>query len=355
MKAYLHIYELIKHAIVTGAYPYGSKIPSKRVCAQDNNVSLVTVEHAYELLAEEGYIEPKQRSGYIVAYKESDMFLTTESSQALPVNSVSVIANSNVDEQFPFSVLTKTMRKVILDYGESIMVRSPGCGHGDFRAAIAGYLARSRGIEVQPEQIVIGAGAEYLYGLIVELLGRGKTYAIENPSYEKIEQVYRARGVDIELLPISKHGISSKALEGSEADVLHVTPYRSYPTGVTATISKRKEYITWASSGGRYIIEDDFESEFSLLRKPEETLYQMSTHENVIYINTFSRTISPSIRVGYMVLPRTLIGTFEEKVGFYSCTVPMFEQLLIAQLLRSGDFERHINRIRRKRRNEGRA
>ena len=152
------------------------------------------------------------------------------------------------------------------------------------------------------------------------------------------------------MLPLSKDGIDSSSLFGSGANILHTTPYRSYPTGVTASASKRHEYIRWASAKGRYIVEDDFESEFSVSSKPEDTLFALSSGGNVIYLNTFSKTISPSLRIGYMVLPQKLVADFDERLGFYSCTVPTFEQYVIARLFQNGDFERHINKVRRDKR-----
>jgi GntR family transcriptional regulator/MocR family aminotransferase len=236
--------------------------------------------------------------------------------------------------------------------GELLLEKSPNEGVSELREAIKSYLARNRGMQVEAEQIVVGAGSEYLYSLIVELLGRHRTYAIETPSYKKIEQVYKATEITYELLPLTTAGIDSKALAETKADVLHTTPYRSYPSGVTATASKRHEYIRWAEQGDRYIIEDDFESEFSVLAKPTETLFALSGGGNVIYMNTFSVTISPSLRIGYMVLPRHLADTFREKLGFYSCTVPTFMQYVLTELIQNGDFERHVNRVRRNKRKE---
>lgn len=352
VKAYIKIYEDIKQAIISGAYTYGSKIPSKRNCALANEVSIITVEHAYELLAEEGYIEPRERSGYIVCFRENDGFAGSASHVTLEAHFHDAHENYTYpDTQFPFGVISRAMRKVISDYSEALMGRIPAGGSPDLKQELALYLERSRGFKVNPEQIIIGAGSEYLYGLIVELLGRDKVYAIESPSYKKIAQVYNSREVELQLLPLGNDGISSSALASCSADILHVTPYRSYPTGVTATASKRREYLTWASDG-KYIIEDDFESEVTPLRKAEETLFAASDKDNVIYLNTFSRTISPSIRVGYMVIPESLLDVFDKKLGFYSCTVPLFEQLVIAQLISNGDFERHINRLRREKRSQ---
>lgn len=198
--------------------------------------------------------------------------------------------------------------------------------------------------------MVIGSGAEYLYSLIVGMLGRNRLFALESPSYEKIEQVYRWAGAACELLPLSPDGIDSRALAETRASVLHISPYRSYPTGVTATASKRHEYLRWAAGGGRVLVEDDFESEFSVSSKPEETMFSLSKGGRVIYLNTFSKTISPSLRMGYMVLPRELVPLFQEKVGFLSCTVPALEQFVLAELLAGGDFARHINRVRRAKR-----
>jgi len=336
--AYLQNYNQIKADIISGVLE--GKLPSKRLLADELGVSTVTVEHAYALLADEGYIEPRERSGYFVIFKQGDGFSLGETAP----NPQPQRTHSYPD--FPFSVLSKTMRNILSVYGERILEKSPGEGCEELRTALARYLARNRGLNITTEQIVIGSGAEYLYGLIIELLGRDRVYGIEKPSYAKIAQVYGAAEVTVEHLPLSHDGIDSAALAATAATVLHTTPYRSFPSGVTASASKRHEYIRWAE--GRYIIEDDFESEFSVSTKAEDTLFSLSKSENVIYLNSFSKTISPALRIGYMVLPKALVDPFREKLGFYSCTVPTFEQLVIASLLDNGDFQRHINRVRRK-------
>lgn len=345
--AYLQLYEQLRANIVSGVYPYMSKLPSKRLIASESGVSVITAEHAYELLCDEGYAESRERSGYYVMFRENDGFSLPQEDYGAPCRS---IPHPEIDQDFPFSLIAKSMRRVLSEYGELILVKSPNCGCDALRLALSRYLARSRGICAAPEQIVVGSGAEYLYGLIVEMLGNDRVYGIENPSYEKIEKVYQARGVHCEGLPLGQDGIESAALANSRASVLHITPFRSYPSGVTASASKRREYLRWASADGRFIVEDDFESEFTVSTKPEETIFSLSSGENVIYLNTFSRTISPSIRVGYMVLPKPLLPAFESRIGFYSCTVPAFVQLLLADLINRGDFERHINRVRRAKR-----
>ena len=344
---YLQIYKQIKDDIISGDYAYNTKLPSKRLLADETQTSTVTIEHAYALLCDEGYVESRERSGFFVIFRNSDGFALPSS---VEISHDAVADEPNASPDFPFSVLAKTMRNVISDLGTGILEKSQSKGCYELRLAIKHYLAKNRGIHVDVEQIVIGSGAEYLYGLIIELLGRSRTYGIEYPSYKKIEQVYRAGEIAYEVLRLSSEGIDSTALAHTAASVLHTTPYRSYPTGVSASASKRHEYIRWSNAGGRYIIEDDFESEFSVSTKPEDTLFALSDQDNVIYLNTFSKTISPSLRIGYMVLPQRLVGEFDERLGFYSCTVPTFEQYVIARLLQNGDFERHINKVRRNKR-----
>lgn len=346
---YLQLYNSIREDIVKGIYPYGEKLPSKRNLAEETGVSTVTVEHAYALLCDEGYAEARERSGFVVIFRKTDGFASPADYER---SAHELAATEHRYPDFPLSVLSKTMRKVLSEHGELLLAKSPNAGCTELRKAIKRYLARNRGIVVDTEQIVIGSGSEYLYGLIVELLGRNRIFAIESPSYKKIEQVYRATEIRYESLPLTEEGIDSRSLSATNADVLHTTPYRSYPSGVTATASKRHEYVRWAKERHRYIIEDDYESEFSVSGKPTETLFALSQNDNVIYLNTFSQTISPSLRIGYMVLPRHLVSVFEEKLGFYSCAVSTFMQYVLTELINNGNFERHINRVRRKIRKE---
>lgn len=347
--AYLQLYIQMREDIVNGVYKNGEKLPSKRLVADEMEISTITVEHTYSLLAEEGYIEPRERSGYFVIFKNSDYLGKGVASRAsiLPLPHA-----EHTEAEFPFSVLSRVMRKVITERGEGILLRTPNKGGLELRNAISAYLFRSRGIRADIDEIIIGSGAEYLYGLVVGLLGRERIFALESPSYEKIQKVYLAEGVSFELLPLTSDGIDSSALSKTKADVLHISPYRSYPSGVTASASKRHEYIRWAQKDERYIIEDDFESEFSVSKKNEETLFTLSDRDNIIYMNTFSKTVSPALRVGYMVIPKRLTERFDKRLGFYSCTVPTFEQLLLTELITNGDFERNINRVRRKKRKE---
>lgn len=349
--AYLQLYLQLKKDITEGIYTCGTKLPSKRLLAAETGISVIPAEHAYALLCDEGYIESRQRSGYFVIYKESD-FITARDVR-YDIASKKASAAVTLKNEFPYTVLAKTMRKVMLDFGPRILVKSPNRGCTELREAISSYLARSNGISADPEQIVIGSGAEYLYSLIVQLLGTDRCFALEDPSYEKIRSVYRASGVKCDMLRLGNDGIISSELEKTEASVLHVTPFNSYPSGITASASKRQEYLRWAEKRGGYIIEDNYDSELTVSKKNEDTVFSTAKQGHVIYLNTFSGTVAPSIRVGYMILPEELLTEFEQRLGFYSCTVPVFEQYVLAELIGSGNFERHINRVRRKKRKLG--
>ena len=341
---YLQLYNQIREDIVNDILRFDSKLPSIRALAEELGISTVTVEHAYALLSDEGYVESRERSGYVVSFRKADGFASTAKTthKYHPATET-----KHAYPDFPLSVLSKTMRRVLTEHGDLLLEKSPNNGCAELREAIRQYLARNRGISVDTEQIIIGSGSEYLYEHIIMMLGRSHTYGIESPSYKKIEEIYHASEVSYELLPLSHDGIDSVSLSKTTASVIHTTPYRSFPTGVSATASKLHEYVRWANQKNRYIIEDDFESEFSVSTKPTDTLFALSKNDNVIYLNTFSKTISPSLRIGYMVLPKHLVKTYEEKLGFYSCTVPTFMQYVLTELIDNGDFERHINRVRR--------
>lgn len=341
---YLQVYKKIRDDIINGVYPFNKKLPSKRLLADEIGLSTVTVEHAYSLLCEEGYVKSVERSGFFVIFKKTDGFAFPNIPEKISKNrKISTSAYPN----FSISILSKTMRKVISEYYDVILDKSPNKGTFEFRNAIKQYLFRNRAMNVDVEQIIIGSGAEYLYTVIAVLLGKDKTFAIESPSYEKIEKIYSTANVKYELLPLSDDGIESKALMNSKADVLHTTPYQSFPSGITASATKRHEYINRAKNKNHFIIESDYGSEFSISSQPMETLFNLSNYDNVIYLNTFSKTISYSMRVSYMVLPKKLVNVFQEKLGFLSCSVPTFEQYVLTELLNNGDFERHINRVRR--------
>lgn len=362
---YLNIYYKLRDQITSGAYDFGQRLPSKRQLSDTEHLSVITIGHAYDLLAEEGYVEARERSGYYVSYNDADPFLANalENAATQAVRNNSLTDSSSLEKinapykeefvvppvaNFPFLSYAKTVRRVLSDEGEKLFVKSENQGRLDLRQAIAAYLLRNRGMKVSPEQILVGSGAEYLYGIIVMMLGRDRIYGIEDPSYEMIEKIYAQNGASIEKLQMGPDGITSSALQRTKSGVLHVTPFHSYPSGATADASKRAEYINWAKHRDAFIVEDDYDSEFTVKTRREDTLFSIEPKRHVIYINTFSRTISHATRVGYMVLPSELCNELLSKVSFFSCTVPVLDQVVLRELLNSGEFERHINRVRRK-------
>ena len=368
-KRYLKVYEQVREDIINGRYPVGSKLPSKRVMAEAMGMSVITIEHAYELLSEEGYIVSRQKSGYYVSFDDSDIYVGAEKAKTSSrrnskhvsaarhtknnagVASAGENQTRNDEPRFSYSIYAKTVRKVLGEFDDYIMQKSPKNGMLELRTAIADYLSRSRRLKVSPDQIIIGAGAEYLYGLIVQTFGRDLLYGVESPSYQKIAKVYEAGGARIQMLKLGKDGIESDELWNSGVKILHITPYRSFPSGVTASASKKREYLKWSRKNEGYVVEDDFESEFTPSRKPEETIFSLDEEGRVIYVNTFTRTIGSYARCAYMVLPNKLVELFTTMIGFYECPVPTLDQLVIANLIDSGAFERHINKVRRYNRN----
>ncbi|MGM9624377.1 MAG: PLP-dependent aminotransferase family protein [Eubacteriales bacterium] len=353
--AYMQLYVCLRGDIENGVYPLGTRLPSKRLLAEESGVSVITVEHTYAILCDEGYAEARPRSGYYVIYRRDDFLSAAHTPQKSAVRTPDNVPHTASSGTYPFPALARTMRRVLTEYEEQILIKSPNHGCPPLCGAISSYLTRTLGRSVGAEQIIIGSGAEYLYSLIVQLFraqnsDRTPVFGLESPSYEKIRRVYEANGAVCDMLKLGPDGIGSDALNRTDAAVLHVTPFRSYPSGITADASKRREYLSWADRRGGYLIEDNYDSELTVSTKNEDTLYALSQKENVLYLNTFSHTIAPSMRVGYLVLPKPLLPVFEEKLGFYSCTVPVFEQYVLAELLESGDFERHINRVRRARR-----
>lgn len=351
---YYYIYKMIKKDIQEGNLKKGEKLPSKRALAEHLGVSLITVENAYQMLKEEGYIEARERSGNYVCEIHAMSRAQEQDRQLhmLPEQEKTAAGGHPSKEEisdFPYSLYFKTVRSVITTYGKKLMQRSPNEGCAILRNSIAAYLQRYRGVFAQPEQIIIGSGAEHLYGTVVRILGRDKVYGIEEPSYHQIRNVYEGMGAVCETLAMGTDGIKSELLKTTGADVLHVTPFHSYPSGVTATIGKRYEYLKWAGQNGRMIVEDDFDSEFFMPGKPVETLFMLDDSSLVIYINTFSKSLSPSVRMGYMILPRRLLGAYYETSGSFSCTVPVLEQYALAEFINKGYFEQHLSRVRRKR------
>lgn len=350
---YEALYRCIRQDILDGKLKPGEKLPSKRALAQHLELGKITVEAAYAQLLSEGYICSREKVGFFVEAVERPAPVIPQpprvkAAQAPSVPVLDLTANGT--GHFPFTVWSRLQREVILDYDRQLLLPLPNQGIPELRSAIAGHLAAFRGMTIDPENILIGAGTDFLYNLLIQLLGRDKTYAVEEPGYGKIRQIYAAGGVGCISVPMDTQGVCPGALQ--DAQVLHISPSHHFPTGLVTPLSRRQELLAWAGNTN-WIIEDDYDSEFRFTGHPLPALQSMAP-ERVIYINSFSKSLAPSIRISYAVLPEALMEQFRSRLGFYGCTVPSFEQYTLARFLSGGHFEKHINRMRRfyqKRRN----
>lgn len=344
---YEQLYRAVKEDILSGTISGGEKLPSKRTLAEHLNISRITVENAYNQLLTEGYITSRPKSGYYAEVLEQvSPLISVRNTTAIP--SVPVSPPSVSAGQFPFSIWARLMRSVLLDQHDLLLQQPPNTGLADLRQAIADLLFRSHGMEVSPENIIVGAGAEYLYNILIQLLGRHRCYGLEDPGHRKIRQVYDANGVTTRSIILDDCGLSLSGLTASAADVLHISPGHQYPTGVVMPIVRRRQLMNWVAGGDRWIIEDDYDSEFRFAGRLVPTMFSMDTVGRVIYLNTFSRTITPALRISYMILPDSLMAHYRQHLGFYSCTVPVFEQFTLARFLNEGYFEKHISRMKRR-------
>lgn len=349
---YDYLYRCIKEDILSGRLAAGEKLPSKRALADHLEVAVVTVENAYAQLVAEGYLYAREKRGYFVSALEEKNnpnplpeFPAFGEKKEERTWLLDLRAGGGVTEGFPFTVWAKLTRRTLTERGEELLRATPHSGAAELRCAIAAHLYRFRGIQTDPDQIVVGAGTEYLYNLLVQLLGRDRKYGAEDPGYSKALQIYALNGAECRPLPMDEQGVKPEELE--EIQVLHISPNHQFPTGVVTPIARRQSLLRWAEQGAnRYIIEDDYDSEFRFTGRPIPTLKSVDRVGKVIYMNTFSRSLAPSLRISYMVLPHDLLKPYRQKLGFYSCTVPAIEQYTLASFLEEGYFDSHINRMR---------
>ena len=343
---YEALYRCIRGDILSGALEPGQKLPSKRALAENLEVSKITVETAYSQLLSEGYICSREKVGYFVEAVERQPRVPRPVRAEEPPKADAVLdLTGSGTGHFPFSVWMKLQREVMLDYGKKLLLPMPNQGIAELRQAISRHLADFRGLHVPPENILVGAGTDFLYNLLIQLLGRDLTYAVEEPGYGKIRKIYAAGGVACVSAPMDRKGVRPDCL--GKARVLHISPSHHFPTGLITPVSRRAELLSWAVSQGGYIIEDDYDSEFRFNAHPMPAMQSLDRSGRVIYMNSFSKTLTPSIRISYMVLPDTLMEKFRRELGFYGCTVPSFEQYTLARFLSRGYFEKHINRMRK--------
>ena len=355
---YEQLYKSLADEMRNGAIAAGTRMPGKRRLAAELSVSVNTVDAAYQMLAAEGYLESRERSGF---YVQEYLALPTRPEGEQPPTPAPVPLPEKEPEQpvrfdlstrgvdpglFPFRTWAR-LQKELLYSSPQLLTHGDAQGDPELRQALADYLEEYRGVRCSAEQVVVGAGLEYLLGLLAPLLP-GKT-AVENPGYPRAKRVLENNGVACCCLPVDADGLSIEALSGSGAAVCYVTPSHQFPTGVTMPAGRRAELLHWAARrpGQRYIIEDDYDSEFRFDTRPLPSLQGMAGEDGpVVYLSTCSRSLAPSIRIAYMVLPRHLLPAWREKYRLYSGTVSRFEQQTLARFIREGYFTRHLARER---------
>lgn len=360
LSIYEYLYQCIRKDILDDILHADDKLPSKRELAKHHQISLKTVENAYEQLLTEGYIYSEEKRGYFVmplgngfdkrtsSFENHIPFSIYQGNLEQEAYFADFTSNQAAIEKFPFDTWSKIMRSVLSEKEALLLETIPFQGIYELREAIAKYLYGFRGMQVSPDQIIIGAGTEYLYGRLLQLLGRNHIYAVEDPGYQKIMKIYQANGIPWEYVTVDENGMQIDKLYESKASIVHVSPGHHFPTGSIMPIARRQQLLEWAEQEQeRYIIEDDYDSEFRFSRMPVPAIWSIHHNHRVIYLNTFSKTLAPSIRISYMVLPRKLMERYINTMNFYSCTVSAFEQYAMAEFMDKGYFERHIHRMKK--------
>lgn len=367
---YEKIYEYIKNEIVDGKISKGEKLPSTRLLAKNLSVSRSTVELAYDQLLAEGYIEAEPYRGYFVCDVEALYQLEqrnhmqeklqagqdwqpgwkTEIKHGAGSSKQKEIDFSpyTIDTQnFPYNVWRKLHKNVLLDDREEILLSGDGQGDHELRMAIADYLHQARGVNCVAEQIIIGAGNEYLELLLVQVLGEKKTVLMDDPTYLQAYRTFSNIGYLVKNIPAEQGSMPIEAVRRENADILYVMPSHQFPLGTVMPLKQRLELLKWASEKeGRYLIEDDHDSEYRYKGKPIPSLQSIDHEEKVIYLGTFSKSIAPSLRISYMVLPQHLLKNYQRYCGFYSTTVSKIQQEVLCGFIRGGYFGRHLNKMR---------
>lgn len=352
---YVSLYRHIRKMIEDNKYVEGQKLPSKRKLAEQLKISPLTVEAAYQQLIAEGYVYAIEKKGYYISQKielveSSKKSIQNKQREVEAEKKFKYAFKTNVVDTslFPNHTWAKLSREVLSEnHHEMLNVTHPQ-GMLMLRKEIAKYLELYRGMIVHEQQIIIGSGSSSLIGLLIELLGRDKHYAIENPGYSKNYDLYQGNDVRLSLIPLDDSGIKIDELIGSHTEIVHITPSHQFPMGIVMPVQRRIELLNWSNrSVGRYIIEDDYDSEFRFQGKPIPALQGFYENDHVIYMNTFARTLAPSFRMSYMVLPIKLLSRYQKMMSYHSCTVPNFEQFIMYKFMHGGFFERHINRMRK--------
>lgn len=374
LSLYEFVYRSIRRDIEAGTLASHEKLPSKRAFAQHLGVSLITVENAYAQLVTEGYCYTRPRSGYYVSelsfrnvsMREWDkgtghlshcqQSLTNNGTNDLslcpksaPASFALDLSRVDVDPAMVSRVWGKALRRVLsAESDEELYGSQPPKGTLRLRRAIARRLHETRGLEADPERIVVGAGSQLLDAALVQLLRPRGSVALENPGYPRLAQIYESAGLPVSPIGLDDEGMSMEGLQASDASLVHVMPSHQFPTGIVTSIRRRYELLAWASEvEGRYIVEDDYDAPFRLAGRPVASLASIDVTGHVIYTNTFSKSLGPALRMAFMVLPPKLAEAWDERVGFYANTVSVIDQIALARMIEEGDYERHVNRYRK--------
>ena len=355
---YQQIYEHIRQEIREGKLLAGERLPSTRSLAEYLQVARSTVDYAYDQLLSEGYIEAKPYKGYFVCRLEG-IFTMEQQEMTEPevVRPDSQEDGTQVQVDFspygidmtgfPFGVWKRITKNILNDSNSELFAQGEPQGDYDLRMTISRYLHSSRGVNCRPEQIIVGAGNDYLLLLLEKILGRHVGIAMENPTYKRAYRIFQSFAYRIYTVDMDDKGMRADRLSGLPGPAAYVMPSHQYPTGAVMTIGRRAELLRWAEKEpDRYLIEDDYDSEFRYRGKPIPSLQSSDKRGKVIYIGTFSKAIAPAIRVSYMVLPESLLEVYRRDCSFYSCTVSRIDQRILNEFIRDGYFERHLNKMR---------
>ncbi|MDF2539069.1 MAG: transcriptional regulator, GntR family with aminotransferase domain [Herbinix sp.] len=351
---YHQLYTYIKTEIQAGKIPYQTKLPSKRKLSDYLKISQNTIQAAYDQLIEEGYIFPLERKGFFVNQIDILKKLTVPTDHDIPINKLkhpSVrydFSYHGVDTPtFPYSIWRKLMKEVISEYDTELLIQSDSLGNLQLRNAISNYLHQSRGVNCSAKQIIISSGTEILFQSLIQLFDRDSIYGIENPGYEKLNQLFTSNRANFKAIAIDRMGMLPDEVRKNGANILCITPAHQFPSGEIMPINRRMQLLNFANEApGRYLIEDDYDSEFKYSGKPVPALQGLDTNEKVIYMGSLSKSLSPTIRVSYMVLPLHLMKRYHEKLSFILCPVPIMEQKVLCRFMNEGFFERHLNKMR---------
>lgn len=351
---YQALYQQLKHQIQTGAIPCGEKLPSKRKLSEQLGISVNTVDSAYCQLEAEGFIQSAPRRGFFV---QATGMLPQEAAAPVPAPKseapksppclVDFSPSGMARQQFPFGVWRRLMKNCFNEYDEALLLRTPPQGDPGLRSAVVDYLYRARGVRCTPEQVIIGAGTDNLLLILGYILPEAFTLAVENPLYNRAHDLFSRLGHSVSEVPVDREGIRLSALPKTDRAVVYTTPSHQYPLGYAMPIGQRTDLLRWSRQGeDRYIIEDDYDSEFRYHSRPIPSLQSIDHFGKVIYLGTFSRSVAPALRISYMVLPEKLLELYRKNYQGYASTVSGFEQTVLRQFMQDGHFDTHVNRMR---------